>query len=88
MTDPPTAHTSLDDIEDDATPTDIDKSDAQFASASTTPASALFPALENSVPSAVVPADNPYTSEQVAVIESIAAEASSLFCPAQMYDYG
>lgn len=81
MTDPHTAHTSLDDIiEDDATPTDIDKSDAQFASASTTPASALFPALENSVPSAVVPADNPYTSEQVAVIESIAAEASSLFC--------
>ncbi|KAG7341180.1 hypothetical protein IV203_029274 [Nitzschia inconspicua] len=78
--DPPTAHTSLDDIEDDATPTDIDKSDAQFASASTTPASALFPALENSVPSAVVPADNPYTSEQVAVIESIAVEASSLFC--------
>ncbi|KAG7360724.1 hypothetical protein IV203_035823 [Nitzschia inconspicua] len=69
--DPPTAHTSLDDIEDDATvPTDIDKSDAQFASASTTPASALFPALENSVPSAVVPADNPYTAEQVAVIES------------------
>ncbi|KAG7336553.1 hypothetical protein IV203_028352 [Nitzschia inconspicua] len=78
--DPPTDHTSLDDIEDDVTPTDIDKSDAQFASSSTTPASALFPAVENSVPSAVVPADNPYTSEQVAVIESIAAEASSLFC--------
>ncbi|KAG7363966.1 hypothetical protein IV203_037168 [Nitzschia inconspicua] len=37
--DPPAAHTSLDDIEDYATvPIGIDKSDAQFASASTTPA--------------------------------------------------
>ncbi|KAG7343957.1 hypothetical protein IV203_021965 [Nitzschia inconspicua] len=53
-------------------------SNAQFVPAPA--ANDPSPPLMDAAPSPVVPADNPYTAEQLVVIESIAEEASSMFC--------
>ncbi|KAG7343956.1 hypothetical protein IV203_021964 [Nitzschia inconspicua] len=71
---PPTANAPLTDLENypATTAEAIATANAQFAPAPNAPR-----AID---PSPVVPTDNPYTAEQLVVIESIAEEASSMFC--------